>query len=227
MADGVARLVIVATTSDGRQLVTVGPGRGRVLFDRFTFDATAVKIDSDGVVSLPADPRAIQGRTPHVHIATVGHPDIVADLDIPVRYDAMFEAEFSGAPGARGSDGFGGMNGTNGSDGSTDLNNPSAGGSGTSGSDGSGGRGGPGGSGGKGGRGGGGGNGFPPGTSGSDGRSGFDGSAGAGGAAGSIILSVDSQAMPFLGHFLLISRSGDGRDGPSPEIRMEPVAAIW
>src|ERR1700674_303366 len=36
------RLIITATTSDARQLVTVGAGRGKVLFDSFTLTATTV-----------------------------------------------------------------------------------------------------------------------------------------------------------------------------------------
>jgi hypothetical protein len=45
------RLAITATASDGKQLVTVGPGHGTVLFDSFTFDATVVSVNKKGIVS--------------------------------------------------------------------------------------------------------------------------------------------------------------------------------
>jgi hypothetical protein len=56
-----ARLIISATTSDAKQFVTVGSGNGNVLFDSFRFKATAVTVDTNGVVSLSADPRVSDG----------------------------------------------------------------------------------------------------------------------------------------------------------------------
>jgi hypothetical protein len=276
------RLVITATTSDGKQLVTVGPGHGKVLFDSFTFNASVAGVNKKGVVSLPADPRLSDGLVPHIRIGVIGHPDVVAELDIPVRYDVAFAAHFSGSIGLRGFDGLNGLDGSAGSDGSSDLTNPSAGGNGTDGSDGGdgdnggpggagesvhvwltvesgdhpllqarassfkheqfflvdpnggtlsvdadGGPGGAGGSGGRGGRGGSGGSGFPTGFSGHDGRNGFDGHAGPDGAAGTIVVSVDPAAQPFLGVLHLSNRSGSGRAGPAPEILVEPVPPIW
>jgi hypothetical protein len=140
-----SRLVITATTSDGKQFVTVGPGHGKVLFDSFTFNATVVTVNKKGKVSLPADPRLSEGVVPHIRILVTGHPDVVGDLDIAVRYDVAFAANFSGSAGSRGFDGSNGLDGSAGSNGSIDLTNPSAGGNGTNGSDGSdGGNGGPG-----------------------------------------------------------------------------------
>ena len=69
--------------------------------------------------------------------------------------------------------------------------------------------------------------GFPPGFSGQDGRDGFNGHAGSNGAAGSIVVSLDSQAQPFLSKLHLINMSGGGAPGPKPEIRIETVAPIW
>lgn len=91
----------------------------------------------------------------------------------------------------------------------------------------SGGAGGAGGSGGRGGQGGSGGNGFPAGFSGQDGRNGFDGLAGPDGAAGNIVVSVDSQAQPYLDKLQMIDKNGGGTPGPKPEIRIEPVAPLW
>ena len=280
------RLIVTATTSDAKQLVTVGAGRGKVLFDSFTFTATTVTVNKKGVVSLAADPRVSEGAIPHIQIGVVGHPEVTADLSIPVRYDVAFAGNFAGREGFKGINGLDGLAGSSGSDGSVDISNPSAGpsaggqgGNGTNGEDGrdgdpgqpgeavhvwmtlkggdhpmlqvraaskthaqlflidpnggsltvnaSGGAGGAGGSGGRGGRGGSGGNGFPPGFSGQDGRDGFDGHAGSDGAAGTIIVSVDSQAQPYLSKLQLINKNGGGAPGPKPEIRIETVAPIW
>ena len=84
-----------------------------------------------------------------------------------------------------------------------------------------GGSGGSGGKGGRGGRGGSGGIGTPNGhgSNGSDGRNGFDGSPGRG---GSITVTYDPQAKPFLGTIHL-----SNRNGPPPLFREVPVAAPW
>jgi hypothetical protein len=111
-----ARLVIVATTTDGKELVTVGPGHGKVLFDSFTFESTLALVSKKGVVSLPADPRVSEGKFPHLRITAIGHPDVVADLDVPVRYDVNFKADFSGKDGANGKAGWPGINGSDGVD---------------------------------------------------------------------------------------------------------------
>jgi hypothetical protein len=276
------RLIITATTSDAKQLVTAGAGHGKVLIDSFAFTPTTVTVSKKGVVSLPADPRVSEGATPHILISVVGHPDVTTDLSIPVRYDVAFVANFSGKRGLKGIDGSDGLAGSSGMDGSSDLTNPSAGGrggDGTNGEDGrdgdfgepgqavhvwmtlkggdrpllqvraaskthtqlflidpnggsltvnaSGGAGGAGGSGGRGGQGGSGGNGFPPGFSGQSGRDGSDGHPGADGAAGTILVSVDAQAQPYLNKLQLINKTGGGVPGPKPEIRVEAVAPIW
>jgi hypothetical protein len=276
------RLVIVATTTDGKAMATVGAGHGKVLFDSFTFDASVAAVNKKGVVSLSADPRISDGRMPHVRISAIGHPEVVAELDIPVRYDAAFTAHFSGRPGFNGTSGLDGLSGSDGAAGSADLNNPSAGGRGSDGTNGgdgqdggagepgqtvhlwmtlkpdshtllqvraaspdheqfflvdtnggslaidaSGGRGGSGGSGGRGGRGGSGGIGFPNGFSGSDGRDGSNGRAGRDGAAGAIVVSVDPLATQFLDRIHFANESGSGAAGPAPEVRIEPVPALW
>jgi hypothetical protein len=130
------QLVITATTTDGKQLVTVGPGHGTVLFDSFSFVATVVTVSNKGIVSLPADPRISEGTVPHVRITAIAHMDVSAELDIPVRYDVAFVAHFSGQAGAKGLDGSNGFNGMDGTPGSIDLTNPSAGGTGTDGGNG-------------------------------------------------------------------------------------------
>jgi len=74
------------------------------------------------------------------------HPDLRAELDIPLHYDYAFVSNFSGSAGSSGMNGSDGMNGASGSSGSMDPNNPSPGGNGGNGTDGS--NGGDGGSGG-------------------------------------------------------------------------------
>jgi hypothetical protein len=85
-----------------------------------------------------------------------------------------------------------------------------------------GGSGGSGGKGGSGGRGGSGGIGSPSGRSGRDGSSGHDGSSGSSGKGGSITVTYDPQAKPFLG---AIHLSNPG--GPHPVFKEKPVAALW
>jgi hypothetical protein len=274
-----ARLVIVATTTDGKELATVGPGQGEVLFDNFTFETTVARVSKEGVVSLPADPRVSEGQWPHVRITAIGHPDIVANLDIPVRYDADFKADFSGQAGADGANGASGIVGADG----LPCRNGENGGPGFPGQDGAdgkpgktvrvwltlktgshpllqarvasdadekfflidpnggslevdanGGTGGKGGAGGEGGSGGAAGacfasDGTPvaSGSAGRDGRPGRAGLPGPGGAAGTIVVSVDPLAKLLLYMLHLSNHSGDGVPGHAPEIRVEPVPAIW
>ena len=270
-------LVVAVTQPDGKVLQTEGAGHGKVLWKDLTVTATVVTVNKKGIVSLPRDPRISDGKVGHVTITVPSHPDQHAELDIPVRYNFKFTANFYGSTGLSGFNGSDGMDGTSGSPGSLDPNNPSPGGNGGNGTDGSngqdggpggdappvqvrialraaphpllqvvvsaasrqkfylvdpqggsltvntdGGAGGSGGRGGRGGRGGSGGIGTPngsSGSSGSDGRNGFDGPAGRG---GSITVTYDPQAKPFLAVIHLSNRGG-----PAPVFKEEPVAALW
>jgi hypothetical protein len=84
-------------------------------------------------VALPADPRKSEGLVPHLKITVKGHPGIAAEIDIPVRYDVRFVANFSGAAGSDGSAGSDGNSGSDGAAGSTDPKNPQPGGVGSDG----------------------------------------------------------------------------------------------
>ena len=285
-----ARLVVIAMASDGKQYASVGAGHGKVALDNYTIAATTVTVNSRGAVSLSPDPRLSEGKVGHLHIVPVAKPGVAADLDIPVRYDVAFSANFSGADGTNGLDGSDGMDGMAGADGTPATTDPVTGAttqqgpggngtSGTNGGDGSdggdgspgqavhiwvrmasgtkpllqikavaggnqsfylvdpnggtlniidnGGQGGEGGHGGRGGRGGAGGSGFPAGISGPAGIPGSDGRRGASGAAGTLEISVDPAAQPFLRCITWSNRSGDGIPGPSPTITVEPVPALW
>jgi hypothetical protein len=130
-------LVVTFAQPDGKILVTEGQGKGKVLWSDLTITASVVTVNKKGVVSLAHDPRLSDGKTGHIDIAVPSHPDLHADIDIPLRYDYKFVANYSGSAGSSGSNGMDGTNGTPGSPGSNDPNNPSAGGNGSDGSDGS------------------------------------------------------------------------------------------
>jgi hypothetical protein len=285
-----AQLVVVASTQDGKQFAAVGAGHGKVALDNYTIEAAVVQVSKGGTVSLSSDPRLSEGKMGHLRITPTAHPEVVAELDISVRYDVAFAANFSGSDGASGIDGTNGLDGSSGTDGTPAMVDPTTGALGTQGpggrgSDGgnggdggngqdgaqgvavhiwmrresstkpllqikvssgarqslyivdpdggslrvmaNGGTGGRGGAGGRGGRGGSGGSGFPTGFSGLDGRPGWDGHAGADGAGGTITVSVDPEAQPFMNCVSWSNRSGGGAPGPAPTITVEPVPALW
>lgn len=90
-----------------------------------------------GILSLPKDPRISDGKLGHVTITVPSHPDLRAELDVPVRYNYGFTSNFSGSSGFSGLNGSDGSDGMSGSMGSTDPNNPSPGGNGSNGGNGS------------------------------------------------------------------------------------------
>jgi len=139
-------LVAALTQADGKVLLTEGKGGGKVMWNDLTVYATVVEVNDKGILYLNDDPRFSEGKSGHVVITAPSHPDLHAELDIPIRYDAPFTAIFSGAHGSDGMSGMDGTAGSSGSMGSTDPNNPSPGGNGGNGTDGSDGKdGGPGG----------------------------------------------------------------------------------
>jgi len=141
-----APLVVTVVQPDGTALQTEGVAGGKVLWEDLQITATVVAVSPKGIISLPADPRLSDGRTPHLTISVPSHPGLQTELGIAVRYDGAFNSNFSGSPGMSGMDGSAGSDGMSGSMGSFDPNNPSPGGDGSDGSNGSDGQdGGPGG----------------------------------------------------------------------------------
>ncbi len=130
-------LLVLVTEPDGRILETEGAGHGKVMWKDLKVVATVATVNQKGVVSLPKDPRISDGKVPNVTITAPSHPDLHAELDIPVRYDEKYTANFSGRRGNSGLSGTDGMSGSSGSTGSTDPNNPSPGGNGGDGTNGS------------------------------------------------------------------------------------------
>jgi hypothetical protein len=108
-------LIVTFTQPDGTVLVTAGKGKGKVQWKDISVVATVVSVNKSGVLSLPADPRLSDGKTGHVTITVPSHPDLKAELDIPLRYNYAFRASYSGSDGTRGSDGTAGLDGTSGS----------------------------------------------------------------------------------------------------------------
>jgi hypothetical protein len=130
-------LVVTFAQPDGKVLVTEGQGKGKVLWSDLAITATVVAINKKGVVSLAHDPRVSDGKTGHLAITVPSHPDLHAEIDIPLRYDYKFAVNFSGSAGSSGMNGSDGTSGISGSPGSIDPNNPSPGGNGGDGGDGS------------------------------------------------------------------------------------------
>jgi len=130
-------LIVTVTQPDGKVLTTEGKGHGKVLWKDLTVTPSVVSAGKKGVVVLSRDPRISDGKLPHVSIAVPSHPDLHADLDIPVEYDRQFTANFSGRSGSSGVDGTSGPDGSSGLSGSNDPDHPSAGGDGSDGGSGS------------------------------------------------------------------------------------------
>src|SRR6202790_3373617 len=111
-------LVVVVTEPDGKVLQTEGAGHGKVLWKDLTVTPSVVTANQKGIVSLPHDPRKSEGKLGHVTITIPSHPDLRAELDIPVRYNYAFTSNFSGSSGSSGMSGSDGMAGSSGSMGS-------------------------------------------------------------------------------------------------------------
>jgi hypothetical protein len=129
-------LVVTVTQPDGKVLQTEGAGHGKVMWRDLAVTTTIVTVNKKGVIALPRDPRKTEGKLPHIVIGVPSHPELKAELDVPLRYDYPFVSNFSGASGSSGANGTDGSAGSSGSSGSTDPNNPSAGGNGGNGGDG-------------------------------------------------------------------------------------------
>ena len=130
-------LMVEVTQPDGKILQTEGAGKGKVMWQDLVVTPTVVTVNKKGVLTLPKDPRKSEGKLPHVTITVPSHPELRAELDIPLRYDYNFVSNFSGGAGSSGLSGTDGSSGTSGSSGSMDPNNPSPGGDGSNGGNGS------------------------------------------------------------------------------------------
>jgi len=130
-------LVVTFAEPSGKVLTTEGAGAGKVMWKQLSVTATVAKFNAKGVLSLPRDPRISDGKVPHVIVTVPSHPDLRAELDVPLRYNLAYVSNFSGSSGFSGIDGANGTDGMSGTPGSSDPNNPSPGGNGGDGSNGS------------------------------------------------------------------------------------------
>jgi len=130
-------LMVTVTQPNGKTLLTEGAGHGKVMWRDLAVTTTVVTVNTKGVIALGNDPRKSDGKLPQVTITVPSHPEIHAELDIPLRYDYKFGSNFSGSSGSNGFSGTNGTDGISGSPGSTDPDHPSAGGNGTNGGNGS------------------------------------------------------------------------------------------
>jgi hypothetical protein len=130
-------LVVTLTDPEGKTLTTQGEGHGKVRWADLTVQATVVNVTNKGVVQMPRVPWLRDGKSGHIHVSVLGHPDLVGDIDVLPLYDIAYRATFSESDGLHGTDGTGGIGGTRGIDGSLDPEHPAAGGNGSDGSNGS------------------------------------------------------------------------------------------
>jgi hypothetical protein len=131
-----APLVVSVVEPNGNVDRTEGAGKGVVLWEDLAVSGNIATVDSKGIVTMPADPAVSDGKIPHLVIIVPSHPDMRTELNVPLRYDVAFTADFSGRSGRPGTDGMDGSAGIDGAPGSTDEKNPSPGGDGTDGGDG-------------------------------------------------------------------------------------------
>ncbi|MBK8727430.1 MAG: hypothetical protein IPL96_15675 [Holophagaceae bacterium] len=124
---GTAKLVARATAEDGQVLVTEGAGGGTVRWDSYRLVAHDATVQAGGVVALDEDPRAYAARALRVSLTALSNPERRAEVELPVRFDKAFTADFSGAPGRPGFPGSAGNAGAMGIDGSLDRSNPTQG----------------------------------------------------------------------------------------------------
>src|SRR6204780_3597042 len=113
-------LIVQFTQPDGKILVTEGKGKGKVLWQDLTVTPTVVSANNKGVLTLAHDPRKSGGKTAHITITVPSHPDLKADLDIPITYDYNFISNFNGVRGTGGSNGRDWMAGSRANLGSTE-----------------------------------------------------------------------------------------------------------
>jgi hypothetical protein len=133
---GYAYMLATLKGPNGETLVTEGEGRGKVLWQDLHVACSVVSYNGSGGLHLSPDPRLSDGQTPHVVVTVPNRPELRAEFDVPIAYNAGFAANFSGQTGFSGRDGYNGTDGANGRAGSTDQQNPSPGGNGSNGTNG-------------------------------------------------------------------------------------------
>src|SRR5579859_592316 len=100
------KLPLIATfiSPDGKVFITEGEGHGKILWKDLKVTATVATVNGKGVVALPEDPRVSEGKPPHIIITAPSHPDLHVELDVPLRYDHSYTANYFGSSGITGSE---------------------------------------------------------------------------------------------------------------------------
>src|SRR5262249_19012089 len=95
-------LVLTFAQPNSTVLLTRRKGRATVHWQDSSIHDTVAGVGGKGVQRGPADPRNSEGKVAHVAVAVPGHPGVETDLDIPIRSNYAFTANFYGVNGAPG-----------------------------------------------------------------------------------------------------------------------------
>lgn len=129
-------LAVTLTAPDGATWSTNGSGIHKVPWSEFSLSASVVAANAKGQVSLTSDPLQIHSSFGHVTVTMPSHPELKAEIDIPLRFDLHYRTNFDASNGMDGMSGTNGIDGMRGTDGTPDAQgNLSAGGNGSDGSD--------------------------------------------------------------------------------------------
>lgn len=131
------QLIVSITDTSGAVLYAGSNGTNKIMWDDLLFTGDIVSVNQRGEVSMPDDPRVTDGKLGHIVITVPSHPEIHAEINVPVRYDAKYRVNFSGHAGLDGASGLNGIDGFTGMPGSMIPTSPSPGGNGGNGTDGS------------------------------------------------------------------------------------------
>jgi hypothetical protein len=114
-------LIATASLASVEKLKTEGAGGGKVLWSSFTAETRGAPLTPEGVFAVNDDPREILGYPAHVTLR-IGLRGAVAELDVPLRYNCAFDADFSGPSGNAGDSGADGYDGNQGGSGGQGWN---------------------------------------------------------------------------------------------------------
>jgi uncharacterized membrane protein YgcG len=100
-----ADLVVRVKLEDGKEYVTEGKARGNIDWSNFEVSSDKIEVGRKGAFFFPEDPRAYSEGYPLIRLQTAGHPDRNTQVEVPIRFDCDYVADFSGRDGRDGPDG--------------------------------------------------------------------------------------------------------------------------
>ncbi|MHB8874695.1 MAG: hypothetical protein ACYC8T_13485 [Myxococcaceae bacterium] len=98
-------LIVTVMLENGKRLVSEGKGHGDVAWSNFVVRSDVATLARRGEVVFAEDPRAYGAGVPVLRVETAGHPNRNTQVEVPVRFDCDYLADFSGRDGANGSHG--------------------------------------------------------------------------------------------------------------------------